>query len=262
MIKHTLFIIVMTISGLNSYSQYREPGAGYSWKLFDHTPLQELADAVSKEDTVRIRDILKDRRVNINLQEPIFGNTILLLAVENDKLLSTKALIEGGADINVRDSTDFQAIHRAVEYTNLCKNALAILELLVEHGANVNSVAKNGSFRTPLEGATDNLNCFKYLLNHGADCYAYSDMKYPVWAKMLNYNMLERIYVIKYVVVDKKMPIPRPIAYDYIDHSPRDIYSYLNGPDHLRDPKKSAAKKAVLDYLKKINYPKKGVYRK
>lgn len=261
-----IFIISCTAMAC---SQNQKLGPGYQFDLFKNTPNWELAKAVDIEDTVAIKKLIKDDSLDINLQEPRFGNTLLCLAVENDKLISTKALLEMGANLNIANFEKYKPIHEATRFISLKKNTLQILKLLIHYGANVNDtlVQRKGSdtvyFEVPLMNACQNLACAKLLLEHGANVYIKNNNSYPIWFVALidHFKDDEGIYFVKYVVIDKKMPIPDPIAYSLDGEKPINIFNLLADNTFKEDIKRQKARQDILDYLKQIDFPKKGVYR-
>src|SRR5690606_2027438 len=107
--KNTYLLLVFIT--LASFGCTQDAGPGYQFELFKNTTSWELAKAVEKEDEEKMLEILGDKKININFQERQFGNTILHLAVGNDKLKSTEILLKYKADINLRDINERAAIH-------------------------------------------------------------------------------------------------------------------------------------------------------
>ena len=252
-------------------SQNQKFGPGYQFYLFKNTPNWELAKAVEREDAVRIKKLIKENKLNVNLQEPQFGNTLLYLAVGNDKPISTKALLEMDANLNIADFEKYKPIHEASRFIPLKKNTLKILELLIQYGADVNDtlVQRKGNdtsyFYVPLMGACENLACAKLLLEHGAKPYikqtsTFFGDNYIIWSQLLVDDLDENIYVARYMVVDKMMPIPKFIVYNIPKKEPADIYYFLEKENFRGDVKKEKAKQDILDYLKHIDFPVYGVY--
>jgi uncharacterized protein len=260
-IRMKIFTVILLSIAFISCS-HEDLGPGYRWDLFKNTPGWELAQAVKKEDEATIHEILQSGKVNINFQEPKFGRTLLHLAVGNDRLISTGALIQEKANVQIRDFSGDQPIHEAVNYISFKKHTLDILNLLIKHGSNVNSISAKGSYKVPLEGAVSDLNCAKLLLKNGADPYYKQDSTYLIWQSLLIFNEKDNIYVARDMIVKNKMKIPDPITYTFPDHMPLSIYNLLNEAKFPGDPEKEKAKEDILHYLKGINFPNNGIYNK
>lgn len=224
-----LLFITIIISGCS-----QDYGPGYQFDLFKSTKNWELAKAVEKENALQIERIIKeDNSVNVNLQEPLYGNTLLHLTIGNDKLLSTKMLLQNGADLNTADSFGLYPLHEAASLIGSRKNSVEIIKLLLDHGANPNKIAfvnkPNSGEYLPLMTAVQNLECTKLLLEHGADLYYKDSSGYPLWSSifLLDGNNSESIYVAKYLIIDKNMTVPNPVFYTVPNHLPRDVYFLL-----------------------------------
>lgn len=261
--KQALLIwsIIQSIT-LTSCSQNADSslGPGYKWELFKATSNWELAKAVAAQDTDKIHAIIREGRVDVNLQEPRFGSTLLFLAVGNDKEMSTEALLNEGANVNIRDSTGSQAIHESVKFIHLKKNAYAILSSLIKHGADVNAL--KGKSTVPLEGAIQDLACTKLLLAHGASPYFKSEFgTYQVWFSLFSNNSPDRMNVAKYLIIDQRMPIPNPILYSPGSNKAIDIYSLLEKKFASDSPKMQKTREEIFKYLHEIDFPKTQVYK-
>jgi hypothetical protein len=243
-------------------------GPGYRFELFINTKNWELAQSVKEENENAIRSILKQGNVDVNLQEPKFGVTLLHLAIGNGKLHSTNLLLKEGAKMNIADFQGNLAIHEASKFVKLRKNALEILKTLVESGADVNApiIRKAGTdtinYFVPLIGASKDFECAKFLLERGADVYLKYDSNYVVWNEILSDDLNDGIFVAKYMIVDKKMRVPDPISYSLPNKIRLDIYYFLNKENFRGNHEKEIAKKAILDYLKLANFPQNGKYMK
>ena len=121
------FLIIMIFFCYLNSGCSQNFGPGYSFELFKNTPNWELAKAVKNENEKEIIKLIKQKKVDINLQEPHFGNTLLLLAIGNDKLIATKVLLEAGADVNIADAENNKPIHEATRFINLKKNSFDII---------------------------------------------------------------------------------------------------------------------------------------
>ncbi len=263
LIRNYAFILILALISLSSCSQNDGLAPGYRWELFKNTPNWELAKAIKQEDTVAILEIVKQKEININLQEPKFGRTLLMLAVGNDKFYSTQALIKAGADLNIRDSAGDQAIHEAVRFISLRKNSYIILKLLLENHADANAYSANGVNATPLEGGVADFPCFKLLMSYGADPYfQFRDHSFAVWPTMFIDERKDGILAARDLILERKMPIPNPIARSLDGRRPLDIFYFLHSLKFQENSEKQNAKIEILNYLKEINFPANGVYKK
>lgn len=251
-----IFLVLLTYCLLNIGCS-QGVGPGYSLELFRNTPNFRLAKAVINEDTGEIRTLIRIQHLNIDLQETKYGNTLLLLAVENDKPLSTQTLLESGANINISNSENYKPIHEATHYITLKSHSLEILRILIKYGANVNDTATKlkGSEilnqYVPLIGACQNLECAKLLIQHGANPNIKFGGAYPVWRFFDGGRKDEKIFFLRYLIIEKKMSIPKIIDYALPDSVPQDFTYFLNKEDLSYDPKKEAAKDEILNYLAK-----------
>jgi ankyrin repeat protein len=240
-------------------------GPGYKWELFKHTPVWDLVEAVAAEDTTSIYSILDKGKINIDFQEPKFGMTPFLLAVSNSKIRSAEALLKAGAKIEIKDSLGEEAIHLACEFIQLKSHPLEMIRLLIKYGANVNAVAKRGSFSVPLEGAVASPTCTKLLLEHGANPY-YRDADdsifkiYDVWINLLSHPFDSSIFVAKYMIMERKLKIPNPITLSLAKHRPLDVFYFLNGLRFNGNMEKEQTKKELIAYLHKMNFPHADVF--
>jgi ankyrin repeat protein len=259
MIRAAPLIVILTFMATQECCTNADFGPAYDWKLFKNSPNWVLVDAVENEHVDEIREIIDLHNINVNLQEPRFGRTLLMLAVGNDKLKSVEALLRANANVNIRDSNDMQAIHEAVSFINQRKHSYDIIKLLIKYGADLNSTS-HGRYYVPLAGATQNLACARLLIDNGADIYVKHENGYPVWTSALVSRYSEGIFVIKYLIIDRKKPVPNPI-FDYQSfHNPLSIYDLLRKNDFSRWPKKQQAKDQILDYLQHSNFPIQNVY--
>lgn len=105
--KQILYIILLAvmIGCFNRETQIiEEKLTGNDFRLFQDTPVWNLAKAVEDENLSEIERILKRGKVNADFQDSKFGNTLLMLAVRNNKYLSAKKLLSYGADPNKHDN--------------------------------------------------------------------------------------------------------------------------------------------------------------
>ena len=237
---------------------YQEFGEGYSFKLFKKTVNEKLIKPIESEDSVEINRLLKsDSSLKINLQEPKFGNTILALAVGNDKLVSTIALLENSADLNICDSFGFAPLHSASDNVNSRENSFQLIEALLKFGANPNKFScqyQNKKIKKyfPLMGAIRNFKCSKLLIDNGANCNLQDSINYPIWQSILSQDdkVSESIFVAEYLIINKKVVIPEIIGYSIPDKNPILFIDVLKKYKTIDDSKKEEAKNRIIKYLK------------
>jgi hypothetical protein len=109
-------------------------------------------------------------------------------------------------------------------------------------------------------GATSSLACTKLLLSNGANLYIRFHGTFPIWQRMLGYPFDENIFVAKYLIINRKMLIPNPITVSVPKREPIDIFSILQ--KFRGDSLKEKTKQEILDYLRKIDFPKHQIYNK
>lgn len=258
--KYLVIITMLQLAFFVSCSQ-SSSGPGYNWSLFNNTINEQLAKAVAIQDTTSIFRLIKEKKGNINFQEERFGRSLLMLAVGNDLEKSTSALLKAGAKVDLRDSRDDQAIHEAVVSIDLKKHSLEILKLLVKYHANVNAVSTKGTNPVPLAGAVDNFECAKFLLENSANPYFMEDNSYPIWFNSLTADITDKIYVAHYMIIEKKMLVPKLVFNSKALHNPENAYDLLNKGDFSKEEKKQQARTEVIDYLHKIGYPNYNYYK-
>ena len=110
-------------------------------------------------------------------QETNSGNTPLLLAVESGFLDATKALIDGGVDINHRNSHGETAVYRvsSIQDDRFPLLSAQILRFLIDSGADIQ--IENNWHESPLwiASSNGNLNLVGMLLDAGANVESYDE---------------------------------------------------------------------------------------
>lgn len=264
MVKQRLLISIIVFLSINACTQ--SFGPGNELDLFRDTPNWELAKAVDKEDTSKIRKLVVDKGLDLNFQENKFGRTILHLAIARDKATSVGALLALGADVKLRDYENNLPIHEASESVNNRRNSLKILDLLIKYNADVNSMKlEKGDrdttyFYVPLMGASKDLECGKLLLVHGANPYVEVNGSYPVWHFTYTDTADQQIYFARYLIIEKRLPIPDPVMYSKSEMKPIHITDYLNKMNFNGNVNKEKIRKEILEYLTRTGFPKSNVY--
>ncbi len=108
---------------------------------------------------IKIANILLSKGVNPNARCGMFGNTPLHEAVENNLLEMIKLLLSKGADANIKNNFDSSSIFRV-------KSEEAI-KLLVQAGANINELNKDGESATKVALKYGEKDKVKVLKKHG-----------------------------------------------------------------------------------------------
>jgi hypothetical protein len=216
---YLIFILSLVLNSCGFLEQ-----DNYSFDNFKETSLWELAQAVRANNATEVKTILKDKKLNIDLKESKFNQTLLALAIQNEKRDAFLELLNCGANPNELigfpiDATPFMYGIQNVENCNLF-----YVESMLKHGANPNLEIKNPNpgyyFQNSLPllaaiGKNDNnsndcLNLIKLLVDNGADincCYKQSNSELckGVLAEALTLNSMETL---KYFVIEKKITIP------------------------------------------------------
>jgi hypothetical protein len=77
----TLILMMFITCAFSACSQNNGPG--YLFDLFKNTASWKLAKAVQRKDQKEIEQILNEKKIDLNFQEPRFGKTILHFAFGN-----------------------------------------------------------------------------------------------------------------------------------------------------------------------------------
>ena len=86
-ISANFLILFLIMFKLGSCQQISSIGPGYKFELFSNSPVHELAKAVEIQDTTRIIKFVVKDSIPIDFKEPKFGQTLLTLAILNEKNL-------------------------------------------------------------------------------------------------------------------------------------------------------------------------------
>ncbi len=176
------FIITLLVLILNSCSLSGNQNLlGDDFRLFKNTTAWPLAVAVDNEDTAEIRKQILCKKIPVDFKEKKFGQTLLMLAVRNNKEKSVAELLSLGADPNTTDDKKNcwgqNAVLMAARFS---RPSVKILNLLLEFGGNPNSTEcgmtkdnlgndiKAGSFAL-YEAVFTDFEKVKLLIAKGAD---------------------------------------------------------------------------------------------
>lgn len=205
--------IMLLISCNNSNSPGdKDKLLGNDYRIFQHTPVWDLANAVQNEDIEKIKRIAQDPKVDIDYQEPQFGNTLLMLTVENQHYKSCQTLLDLGADPNKHNNYNGStALIDAAGIENYKDDNTRFLKLLLAHGADPNQeeIGKrregNTTRKNPLLVACSDVNQFvspiekvKVLIEAGANANYMNEYNMtPIRAALINSHFDVVLYLIK-----------------------------------------------------------------
>jgi ankyrin repeat protein len=259
MYKKTIVICFWIVNITSCRTQIYLPG--FDFALFSNSPAKKLAKAVESEDTTAISAVLEEHYVDVNYTEAKFGNTLLTLAVINNKNLSVPKLLEMGADPNKRANDNSSPFLNACAFAYDLKNPEETLRLLIDHGADVNSIrtdttndqfGNKKNFRTtPLRLLCihGTLSEVKLIVEHGANLTNYGGNEHSILSTAA---LAERWDIVKYLLIEKKVPVP-----DYVvvrqpgNRSERKITlaDILHELDYSKNPEQQKLKEEILRYL-------------
>ncbi len=254
-----LFILLI-IANLSS-CQINNYAPGYDFALFRNTPVNSLAKAVEDQDTIEIEKLVKSNFLDVNFQEPRFGNTLLLLALVNNKRLSVEKLLSLGAKPNLRSFDNSSPFLETCFNATDIKDPGKILQMLINHGADVNSVQVDTTldqFGKPkhykasalrLACLYENLESVRVLVENGASLTSYGDNEHAILSSAV---LSRKLDIVKYLMIDKHAPIPeycvlRQPGMKY--ERKMTISDMLNEYDFKDNPPMQKLKVEILSYL-------------
>ncbi len=196
---------------LLSYSQL-----GYSFKQFENTPVHDLAKACDFNDLEAINDFMRDKLYDADYGEEKFGQTVLMVAVMNNKHKVIETLLKNGANPNKRDKRNLTVLmrHMSVNYNGV-ECDVKTTKLLIQYGADINAICDNKDtvtyevIRTTafmLACESDCLANIKYLVAQGVDIN--KSVGGEGNCAITNALIQDRIDLVKYLIIDLKAKIP------------------------------------------------------
>lgn len=113
------------------------------YSLFKGTNAERLAEAVKKGDTISIKKEVLNQHIPVDITNPEFSTTLLMMATYYNNLKSVKCLLELGADPNLyNDTTKLWGENSVLIASRRISPSPEILRLLLSYGGNPNSEAK------------------------------------------------------------------------------------------------------------------------
>jgi uncharacterized protein len=181
--KYFNFLIIFTLTFFscinNGTTDEQDKMLSSDYRIFKNTIAWDLAKAIHDEDTDAIRQTVAKNKRLINFADPKYGQTLLGLAVYNEKYKSVEVLVELGANPNAFNNYDGKTplMEAASIDNNKSGPDSRFLILLLRHGGDPNLAQKyvdynGGSFgQTPLSMACKlgALDYVKILIGAGAN---------------------------------------------------------------------------------------------
>lgn len=210
-------IVILTFIPLFGFAQME----GYSFNLFTGTPVEKLAIASKKGKVKDILSILKDTAINFEYRDSRWGQTVLMLAVMNNKHKVIEALLQGGCNPN---TIDFMGQTALIRHTNSSFNGrrcdIKTTKLLLKYGADINRECNFKRTEETKEMPYRLYQTTAFINACGSECLAH--VRYLV-SKGANINqwvgdssscaisaalILDRMEVLKYLIIDLGAKIP------------------------------------------------------
>ncbi|WP_411823789.1 ankyrin repeat domain-containing protein [Leptospira sp. 'Mane'] len=237
------------------------PGAritGYDFRLFRGTPVWELTKAAVIQDTEKMKKIVQENQLNVDFQEPKFGETLLSLEVKNERYDSSKTLLELGADPNKQGNTLSEGYSPMI-FAASAKDT-RLLKLLLAHGGNPNIEAKgkisSGAITyTPLLDASKRgrLENIKLLIDAGANIHFKNELGATPLKEALTQDYMDVVLYLLENGIDYKHQLDTASGKNY--NTKEDYPLYI--ADELRfkifplDSERYKQKMKVVSFLKK-----------
>lgn len=270
--KFKFILYSITCILLSNSCNFNMDYKGFEFKNFENTPLQELAIAVKTNNVEEIKVILKSKKIEIDLKEPVWQQTLLTLAIVNRKKEAFIELLKAGANPNILIGSGLNSTPFNESIREQKKGDFFYIKYLLKNGANPNlEILPNDGksfdeyypiFTAINKGVNndDSTDLIKVLLSFGADinCCSPRPMNDSncegVIVQCLN---LSCINYLRFFIIEKKIRIPK-IAYvtGGINESSQLKYTLteiLNTEDFkfLENPSTRKKRNEILEYLKK-----------
>ncbi|HEY3390512.1 MAG TPA: ankyrin repeat domain-containing protein [Prolixibacteraceae bacterium] len=256
-----LLLLVISVTILISVSrcdsncgQDKSKLLGYDYCLFYNTPAWELSQAVKKNDSPRIQELVSKNYSLINYQEQTFGKTLLFLTMWHNQIETFKLLVTLGAKVNVHDSYD-----GASPLIEACKYDINkdFVYILLKNGANPNDTevgerSKDNQTRyTAVMAATyrGELDLVKELVSLGADINYVNEYGQTA----LGQAILVHKYDIILYLLQKGADYSTPMYNNVVENRPVYIDEALKKKNPNATIEDSKLLEQILDYLKHKN---------
>ena len=126
---------------------------------------QELVDAVTSGNAGKVKELI-DKGADVDAKD-IYGRTVLMVAVINNRTDVARLLIDKGANVNAKDNDRNTALMHAA-----WGGRTDVARLLIDKGANVNAKNKGGATALMNAARNGNTEIVKLLVGKGANVNA------------------------------------------------------------------------------------------
>jgi ankyrin repeat protein len=245
-----IIITVFTFSKCTSSKQGDNNYLGNDVRLFENTPVWEIAQAIEKDDTDKVRKLLLNKpKEFIDYKENKFGQSLLNWAVYANHYSSVVVLAELGANPNQKANDSTSAFIQAANHHETSD----YLKILLNHGGDVNSVANINApqhLRTPLIAAAKSLDNVKLLIKAGANPNYIYNASGMIQSALVYAFYSDNIDIIKYLIIDVGVNCKNAtgVTIDgdslYVNDDLRLLPYPLDSPEYKK-------KMEVVDFLKK-----------
>lgn len=225
---------------------------GTDYRLFQGTPLWQVAQAAQADDAPHLVELEKTSGLNVDIPEPRFGKTVLLLAVANGNYAACQALLRLGATPNAHDR--YNGTSPMLEAAR--RSDPAFVALLLAHGGNPNDVETgprrpgNTQRNTPLlNAASRSLATVQVLVAAGANVNCENEFGTTALSRALLHDQYAiALYLLQHGADPRKPVLQRPTS-----HGRRPVYL----PEYLDEVRKAGQNdeeiNAILAFLRPPN---------
>jgi len=267
MMRYTLIFFATMIFYQCESQNGSSPHTGYDIAIFKNTEGYDLARAVKQNNTQKIKKLLKQKPNLINFQEPVYGQSLLKWAIRMEQFEAAKTLLEEGANPDQQSYNGWSPLTEAASNISTSQ----YLELLIEFGADVNSVSVESIQEnpfinrwTPLMFAIRNFENVQILVNNGANVNYLHDLKKTTWNTAYQfqtdalYGATHRVQMqtVRYLIIECGADFTRPYSIHPINS---DTVFYVNELRHLKFPigsENHKLKMEIVEYMRErgVNY--------
>ncbi len=255
-----IFVVILLFASCSNIDKLKDkskltPG---DYRLFQETPVWPLAKAAYDKDLSSIKMILSKNPELANVQDSIYGNTILMMAIINQDYKLFELLIDNGANVNYHNTYGGQS--PLIEACSYKQYDSKFAKELVARGANVNDTTNITSQAqlSPLMAAarSGNTTVVEFLIKNGADI----NYKNKLGSTSLGEAILTQKYDVALILLNNGADFSSPI-YNGLDEYgkstvPINLLTALRNAMIETGTSKYYQKQEIIKFLNKrgVNY--------